>query len=353
MSCAIRSDGGTQSRRLTPREARDRWLDKLRVDKAESTVADYKYRLKHFVEWCEGQGIDDVGDLDGWLLESYETKRRRDGLEPVTLAKELGTLIGLLEYCERLEVVEDGTADKLELPDVPRQEQVDDTRLREDAAMDLLEFFSTDPEWRWTRQHALLSLAWYTGARSGALRGLDVDDVLYSDHAVYFHHRPDRGTPLKNGREGERIVGLPDEAWETLKGYLRERQDGIRSEEGNRPLFPSRMGRASTAALRSWMQIATEPCLHSDCPHGRQRETCEWTEYTHASKCPSSRSPHQVRTGSITWQLNSGLSKDVVAERVNTSVRTLKQHYDVESEHRAQQQRRQEHIENLSLEDTR
>ena len=68
--------------------------------------------------------------------------------------------------------------------------------------------------------------------------------------------------------------------------------------------------------------------IHSPCPHGRKRETCQFTSYGQASKCPSSRSPHRIRTGAITWFLNRGWPPEDVAERVNASVDTIEQHYD-------------------------
>lgn len=99
------------------------------------------------------------------------------------------------------------------------------------------------------------------------------------------------------------------------------------------------------------MYLATVPCLHGPCPHGEDPETCEYLEYTKASQCPSSRSPHQVRTGSITWQLNREIPIERVAERVNTSVRTLKRHYDQPSTREAFEERRREYVDRLSFDE--
>ncbi|WP_239638600.1 hypothetical protein [Halorubrum saccharovorum] len=63
------------------------------------------------------------------------------------------------------------------------------------------------------------------------------------------------------------------------------------------------------------------------CPHDKDPDTCEWTRYVHLSKCPSSRSPHPIRTGSITWQLNQEIPPEV-AERVDATVKTIENHYD-------------------------
>jgi len=48
--------------------------------------------------------------------------------------------------------------------------------------------------------------------------------------------------------------------------------------------------------------------------------------------CPSSRSPHGLRRGSITVHLRSGTQLDVVSERANVSGDILDRHYDERSD---------------------
>ena len=73
------------------------------------------------------------------------------------------------------------------------------------------------------------------------------------------------------------------------------------------------------------------------------------TEFAHASKCLSSRSPHRIRTGSITWQLNIGIPPEVVAERVNAGLDVIEQHYDKESPLERMERRRRQHIERMEV----
>jgi hypothetical protein len=70
---------------------------------------------------------------------------------------------------------------------------------------------------------------------------------------------------------------------------------------------------------------------------------------TKASQCPSSRSPHQVRTGSLTWQRSRQVPIEVVAERANASPEVIRKHYDKPSEEESFQQRRQPYLDNLSF----
>lgn len=337
---------------LSPSESLERWLDKLRVDKAESTVSAYHYRLQHFLGWCEEQGVASVSEVNGWDIETYETHRRRQGMETISLNKELGTLKNFFRYLERIEVVEEGLAERVDPPDVSHRDQVDETRLHADDARKLLSEFGENDEWRYTRSHALLSVAWYVGCRLGGLRALDIEHYDPDARTLEFEHRPEEGTPLKNGRDGERIVGLQTGVCEILDGYIEEnRHDHIHDENGRKPLFTSTQGRPSTNSVRAWVYMATFPCHYAPCPHGESSDLCEYIDYSHCSKCPSSRSPHQVRTGSVTWQRNQGVPADVVAKRVNASVRVIENHYDKPSKREEMEERRREFVDGLDLED--
>lgn len=343
------TDGGSRVPDLSPREAVERWLGKQRSSKADSTVSSYHYQLKQFVEFCESEGITSVSDVTGWDIETFETGRREAGVKPISLNKELRTLKLFFEYCERVDLVQEGIPGKIDPPDVPRDDHVDETRLRTEAAQSLLAHF--EKKEFGSRRHALLTFVWYTGCRIGGVRALDLENYDSENQRVTFLHQPERGTPLKNGRDGERAVGLPDFVCDVLDEYIANHRYDKYDEHGNRPLFTSQVGRPSKNAIRAWMYLATQPCLHSPCPHGKQRDTCEFVDYSTASKCPSSRSPHQVRTGSVTWQLNRGIPIEAVAERVNTSVRVLKRHYDQPDRVEELEQRRRHHVDRLGFDD--
>jgi site-specific recombinase XerD len=339
--------GGDRVPDLSPREAVERWLNKMRASKAENTVSSYHYQLKIFVEFCEEEGITSISELTGWDIETYETQRRRSEVEVISLSKELQTLKLFLEYCARVELVDEGLPKKVSPPDVPRDAHVDETRLHTDDAKALLEWYEENEFG--SRAHALLTVIWFTGCRLGGIRTLDLSDYKSEDQYVQFLHRPDRGTPLKNGRDGERAVGLTDYVVDVLNAYIERHRHDKYDDEGTPPLFTSEVGRASQNAVRAWTYLATQPCLHSPCPHGNERESCDWVDYSKASKCPSTRSPHQVRTGSITWQLNRGVPIEVVADRVNTSVRVLKRHYDQPTRLEELEERRREHVDELEF----
>ncbi|WP_175454370.1 tyrosine-type recombinase/integrase [Halopelagius longus] len=335
---------------LSPREALERWLSSIRVSKAESTVSAYWYQLKHFAEFCEEEEIVSISDVSGWDLEEYKNYRLSTGMKAATLNKEFLTLRSFLQYCARVELVDDSLPEKVDPPDVSRDEFVDDTRLHSDNAKSLLDYYEANEYG--SRAHVLLALEWYTGARLGAIRGLDIDDYDSEREYLQFFHRPADDTPLKNGKDGERAVGLPTDICEIIDTYLAENRHAVHDDNGRRPLVTSEVGRPSRNAVRAWTYIATVPCIYGACPHGNNPETCDYLSYSTASQCPSSRSPHQVRTGSITWQLNRGVPIEKVAKRVNTSVRVLKKHYDKPTELEDLEERRREYVDRLSFGDS-
>lgn len=327
LPCMARDRRRPEPGDLTPAEARDRYLRRRRADSTKKSVDGWSYRLKLFVEWCDSVGIERVGDLRGYDMDEYFELRSAE-IEPVTLEGEMWTLKMFAEFLEDLGAVKD-LAEKVRIPDLDPSDRSSDTKLHTDDAAALLDYYRASETAYGSRAHAYLELAWITAARQGGLRALDIRDVHLGDHPfVDFRHRPDSGTPLKNKLGGERPVALPQETADVLRDYQSSARYDVRDEHGRQPFLASAQGRPGPNTIRVWSYLATEPCLHSACPHGKERERCQWTEYAHASKCPSSRSPHQIRTGAVTWLLNLGWPPEDVAERANASVKTIEQHYD-------------------------
>ena len=284
--------------------------------------------MKLWYEWCQSVGITEVGQLKPYDMDEYYDIRASD-VQPVTLEGEMWTLTHFTKFLESLNAVDDGLSDAIRIPDLDPEDRSNDTKLHTEDALALLQYYRSSETDFGKRKHAFLELAWFTGARQGGIRALDIRDVeLGEEGYADFRHRPETGTPLKNKLSGERPVALTPETVDVLKHYKRNYRFKVRDDHGRQPFLTSMRGRASTGALRMWSYTATLPCVHGPCPHGKRSDDCEWVEYSHASKCPSSRSPHQIRTGAITWFLNRGWPPEDVAERVNATVRTIESHYD-------------------------
>jgi site-specific recombinase XerD len=332
-----------------PRESIEKYLDRRRVDATGSSVEAWSGRLKLFAEWLDETGIEEVGELRGYDLDEY-FDHRAGSIESVTLEGEMWTLRKFLEFCEDREAVPDGLAQKVRIPDLDDEDRSSDKKLSGGAAQALLRYYRNGDQFG-TRPHVLFELLWMTGARQSAIRGLDVRDVHLDEEYVEFHHRPDTGTPLKNNTSGERPVGIPTVVADAIRTFLRDYRYDVHDEFGRAPLVASRDGRPKEDTVRTWTYLATLPCIHGPCPHDRDRVDCEMTQWAHASKCPSSRAPHHIRTGSITWQRDQGLPLSVVAERVDATVETIKNHYDKGTAREKMERRRRPYLENLDFDD--
>lgn len=330
-------------------EAVRRWLGRIRLDRADQTVASYRRRLSHFVAWCEQQGIETVAELTPWLLDEFDTHRRSQNIKPISLQNELSTLRLFLEYCGRVGLADPALADAIETPSVPEGDETDDSFLAPERAAALLSAYRTGDE-RYSREHAALELAWWTGARKGGLLALDLGDFDPAEGYVRFRHRPETGTPLKNGAESERVVGLGAPTISAVAGYITHSRPQVLDEHGRSPLFATVHGRAHLNTLSKSMYFGTVPCRHRPCPHGRERPGCRFYSRSNGIECPSATSPHPVRSGSIMWQLNRGLRPDRVADRVDATMETIDMFYDKTTQLEAFRKRRAADLKKLGFE---
>jgi hypothetical protein len=154
--------------------------------------------------------------------------------------------------------------------------------------------------------------------------------------------RPDvPGTPLKNGKDGERNQNISEGLADLIKGYLENPQRYEKTDKfGRKPLLTTKDGRPRITTIRRDIYKLTRPCTYSgECPHDREISECKATTNKHASECPSSQSPHPVRRWSIEHQIESGVSKELLSDRVDVSVPVLNKHYDGRSKERKRKHR--------------
>ncbi|WP_410764915.1 tyrosine-type recombinase/integrase [Haloferax sp. DFSO60] len=331
-----------EMRDLSPREARDRFLARRAQSQTPATVRSYKNRLTTFVHWCESENVESMADLNGWLVDEYQTHREGQGVSPATVKGSIVALRQLVKYCQRIEAADPDLLEKIEVPKLTKDQQTSDEKLAAEDALGLLSKYRDSRRLFGTAHHAFLEVAWHTGARMGGIRALDLSDFDQEERSLEFRHQPATGTPLKNKTDGERVVGVPQAVVDALDTYIARERSDKRDEYGREPLFSCRQGRPSKSTLRAWSYLGNQPCLYRECPHGRERFSCEYTTRNGASKCPSSRSPHAIRTGSITWQLDRKIPIELVAERVNASPSTIRRYYDKADEHERFLKRRSE-----------
>jgi site-specific recombinase XerD len=344
--CQPRGKPITQSLEpIVPEEAVDQYLKSRGQDASESTIQNHRYRLKHFLKWCEHASIENLNELSGRDCENYKNWRIAQGdVADITLEQQLRTFRVFLRYCESIEAIETGISEKLIIPKVSKGEAVRDDAITHEEACAIREHLRKY-EYA-SKEHVIFTLLYHTGMRRGACVSLDVADWHSEDEYIEVQHRPDASvsTPLKLQQEGERNLSILDAGLsEAMDDYLSHNRIPQTEPDGREPLFTTSNGRISGNAVQSIVYRVTRPCYYGkECPHDRDVETCEATESNHYSACPSSVSPHPIRRSAIHHHLNSDVSKSIASERMAVSVDTLEEHYDARSREQKRQARQSE-----------
>lgn len=267
--------------------------------------------------------------------------RRREEVGVNTEKTLMDTLRVFLRWCERIDAVQPGLWKCAKPPNVPDEKKASDRALHREEAQPILDHLA---KYEYASiEHVAWLLLVETGVRLGALRALDVEDYRSDCEPSYVEvvHRPETGTPIKNGSEGERWIGLSDEACEIVDDYLAHQRPDVTDSYGREPLFATAQGRVAKTTIRKYIYKWSRPCeIGLECPHDRVPEECTAaTDVDRASKCPSSLTPHPIRRGYITYLLLSGVEIGVVCARCNVSPAIIEQHYDVRSEEDKMRQR--------------
>jgi len=98
---------------IMPERAKEMYLNARKHEVSQSTFDGYHYRLKHFIRWCDKEGIDNMNDLTGRNLQEFRTWRRDDGeLKPVTLEGNPDALRVFIRWCKSYNTVPEGLHDK-------------------------------------------------------------------------------------------------------------------------------------------------------------------------------------------------------------------------------------------------
>lgn len=325
---------------ITPERAKKMYLNARKGEVSQSTLDGYHYRLKHFIRWCDEKGIDNMNELSGRKLQEFRTWRRDDGdLKPVTLEGNLDALRVFIRWCESIDAVAQGLHEKIIMPTLSKEDEQAESILSTEQAEAVLEYLR-QYEYA-TRGHAIIELLWHTGIRLGALHSLDLKDYNSERETLALRHRPETGTALKNGKEGERIIALNGNVCSVIEGYIEHNRPDSRDDSGRKPLFTSRYGRLSRTNVRETVYKVTRPCYYgAECPRGRDPDTCEGTDYDSYSKCPVNVSPHDIRRGSITHHLSEDVPEKVVSDRMNVGPDVLDKHYDKRTEEQKTEARR-------------
>ncbi|GAB3695519.1 tyrosine-type recombinase/integrase [Halorubrum pallidum] len=325
---------------IDPETAVELYLADRETEVAKATLYSHSSRLGHFVRWCDEEDIENLNELSGRTLHEYRLWRRREGdLAPATEKTQMDTIRVFVKWLESIDAVVDDLHTKVRSPVLRDGQNVRDVMLESDRAEEILEYLSKY-EYA-SRPHVVLTLMWHTMMRTGAVHSLDVDDYDPEGRYIAVVHRPETGTTIKNGTDGERLIALSNTVCGLIDDWIANRRPDVDDEFGRRPLVSTSNGRAHRSTLRGDCYRNTRPCVSTgECPHDRDPDDCDAMEYTAAFDCPSSVSPHALRRGGITHHLNSDVPKEVVSDRANVTAGVLDEHYDRRSQHERMEQRR-------------
>ena len=311
---------------LTISEAIELYIRRNRPNWRGETERTYRRNLGDFEEFAAENGIETVDELERWEVGYFTDYLLDQDYARVTVSGRQKTARTWLKYLESQGIVDFGFHLAIETITTTDEEETSDQQLDPESARRLLSFSRESAAGRGTRRHTVLEVFWHVGCRSSGLRALDIED--YENGVLEFRNRPKSDTRLKGGTKHERNVVLSETPRKILELYLARERIEKRDEYGRKPLFTTVRGRPSRSTVRGWMYLATQPCMYTECPHSRRRPNCEYVERTHASKCPSTRPPHAIRRGSITWQRNLGFDAETVAQRVSATPNTIRRYYD-------------------------
>jgi site-specific recombinase XerD len=323
---------------LSPEEAVEMYLDHRRGSLQQRTVQAHRYRLKQFVEWLDSEGIRNLNDLSGRVVERYLSYRRSEGVSETTIRGNSYTYRAFLQYCEAIEAVPTDLSEKVLIPDLDKEQLSRNHDLRPERVEDLLDHYRQFAYA--SRQHVILELLFHIGCRVGGLHAVDLSDYHPDEQWLEFVHRGPE-TPLKNGVHGERPVSLSEDVVEVVEDYRRVNRPEVSDENGRKPLVATRYGRMSISAMRSVVYRMTRPCARVGCPHDRDPDSCEAMEVGRASRCPSSRAPHDVRAAAIMHMRGLGIPPQVVSARVNATQEVIEDYYDERTPRERMEQRRE------------
>lgn len=316
---------------IDPRTARELFIDHKEGGVANSTLQNYRYHLKPFVEWCDQEEVDNLNELNGRDVQQYRLWRKKTSdLNRITMKNHMSTMRVFLKWCASVEGVPSELYDKILIPRVPPEERQRDETLEAEDAEEILGYLQ---RYRYASiEHVLLVLLWETGMRMGGARALDIDDVLLDRRMLRLVHRPETETPLKNGERGERLVAISSEFVKILEDHIRDRRIDVTDEYNRAPLLTTEQGRMARGTLRRIVYKTTAPCFRN--------EPCRDCTDEAGGKCGEAVSPHSIRRGSITNFLSNDVPVEVVSDRMNVGQKVLDQHYDKRSEEVKVEQRR-------------
>ncbi len=232
----------------------ERFAQHLRHERRLSphTLDSYLRDLRHLIEFCDGQGIDNWDGLQAPQVRAFVAWRHRRGISGRSLQRELSATRTFFNYLLREGVAGHNPAVDIPAPKTPR---LLPQTLDADQAARLVEIPGDDDET--VRDRAILELLYSSGLRLAELVGLDCDDINLDDATVRVVGKGSK----------TRVVPVGRKALDALRAWLARRHALPGGD--SRALFLGRRGkriapRTVELRVRHWSLQQGLPAVH---PH--------------------------------------------------------------------------------------
>ena len=240
----------TELEPIDPETAVQMYLDSREREVSKMTLDSHRSRLQFFTSWCADNDIENLNNLTGRDLHAYRIWRRNDGdLAPASEKTQMATLRVFIRWCESIDGVPVDLHTKVVSPELSVGEGVRDTRLQSESAEKVLARLE---KYYAELGHVTITLLWRTMMRRASVIALDVDDYNADEQYLTVKHRPETGTQLKNGENGERFVALRDDTCTLLDDWLADRRPDVSDEHGREPLLATKQGRPHPSTISSY-----------------------------------------------------------------------------------------------------
>lgn len=210
-------------------EATGRYLKQLAEVRlaSEHTISNYRRDLERFIEHCGDKPVEHVSrdDVQSWVVAGYG-----QGLSPVTLARHLSSLRGMLDTAMKAGWCEKNVAAGVRPPKQPKR--LPRTLPPEQTSQMMHETSSSFEE----RDLALFAVMYGCGLRVSEAVGLNLKDVSLDAAELRVFGK---------GKK-ERVVPIPQGVIDLIRGYLEVRGRVAAAVDGD-ALFLNRRGGRLTA----------------------------------------------------------------------------------------------------------
>lgn len=147
------------------------YIESREDELAARTIELQENHLLSFAEWLREEGVHDLNDLRARTVHKYKLHLKKKYASS-TVALHLCTVRQFVQFCESIDGVANGVSEKIELP--PKDGNARDEKLESDEADEIRRYLRRFHFG--SRSHALISILWHCGIRTGTARVLDLSD---------------------------------------------------------------------------------------------------------------------------------------------------------------------------------